>query len=237
MPDDDWFYSRFRIRCLEFLRSAPSTRIDCDLGWREQLNQVTPFIDASPIYGSDIETSDSVRTFRNGKLIYGRSKNQGPLNPPDPPGGEICRSGALSSDCFQPGDGRVDEQPGLTAMHTVWVRYHNKIATVLSKLNSHWSDEKVFQETRKIVYSVIQHITYREFLPIILGQDVIEIFELNLMRKGYYTGYDVRINPQVANAFSAAAYRFGHSMVQNSFIRFNSQHRPLFNSKSTLNST
>ncbi|CAH0564612.1 unnamed protein product [Brassicogethes aeneus] len=231
VSSEDWFYSHFGIRCLEFLRSAPSTRIDCDLGWREQINQVTPFIDTSTIYGSDIETSDSMRTFRNGKLIYGRPR-QGPLNPPDPPGGEICRSGAISSDCFRTGDGRSDEQPALTALHTVWVRYHNKIANVLGKLNLHWSDEKTYQETRKIVYSVVQHITYREFLPIVVGQDVMELFELNLVRKGYYNGYDDRVNPQIANAFSAAAFRFGHSMVQNTYVRADSDHRPIFNNVS-----
>lgn len=69
MPFDDWFLGPFGVRCMEFIRSAPSTRVNCDLGWREQINQVTAFIDASAIYGSDIETSDSMRTFRNGKTI------------------------------------------------------------------------------------------------------------------------------------------------------------------------
>ncbi|KAJ8944655.1 hypothetical protein NQ314_009417 [Rhamnusium bicolor] len=167
----------------------------------------------------------------SGKIIYGRPHNQGPLQPPDPPGGELCRSGALTEDCFQSGDGRVSEQPGLTALHTVWVRFHNKVATVLSKFNPHWSDEKIFQETRKIAYSLIQHITYREFLPIVLGPEVMQLFELNLVRKGYYDQYDSKVNPAIANSFSTAAYRFGHSMVQNSFVRADHKHRPLFNSK------
>lgn len=38
----DWFLSQFGVRCLEFLRSAPTSRIDCDLGFREQINQVFP---------------------------------------------------------------------------------------------------------------------------------------------------------------------------------------------------
>lgn len=93
-----------------------------------------------------------------------------PLNPPDPPGGELCRSGALSTECFEGGDARFGEQSGLVALHTVWVRYHNKLATTLGKMNKHWNDDRIFQEARKIVGALIQHITFREFLPIVVGE-------------------------------------------------------------------
>lgn len=72
-------------------------------------------------------------------------------------------------DCFNGGDGRASEQPGLTAFHTVWLRYHNTLAETLSIVNPHWSDEKVYQEARRIIGALIQHITYREFLPVLLG--------------------------------------------------------------------
>lgn len=143
----------------------------------------------------------------------------------------MCTSGALTTDCFEPGDGRASEQPGLIAIHTVFVRFHNQVAAVLSRFNTHWSDEKIFQETRKIIYSIIQHITYREFLPLVVGQEVMDLFELKLKDKGFYKGYDERVNPAVANSFSTAAFRFGHSMVQNTFIRTDSDHRPIPNSK------
>lgn len=159
----------------------------------------------------------------SGKIRYG------PLQSED--GQELCSAGALTTECFEPGDGRASEQPGLVALHTVWVRFHNQVAAVLSRHNTHWSDEKVFQETRKIIYSAIQHITYREFLPIVVGPEVMELFELKLQDKDFYNGYDVRVNPAIANSFATAAYRFGHSMVQNSFMRTNSDHRPLPNSK------
>lgn len=99
-----------------------------------------------------------------------------PLNPPDPPGGELCRSGALSTECFEGGDARFGEQSGLVALHTVWVRYHNKLATTLGKMNKHWNDDRIFQEARKIVGALIQHITFREFLPIVVGEFTLFLF-------------------------------------------------------------
>ncbi|GJQ72253.1 hypothetical protein Trydic_g3344 [Trypoxylus dichotomus] len=230
IPHDDWFLSRFGTRCMEFIRSAPATRINCDLGWREQINQVTSYIDGSMIYGSDVRRSESLRTFRGGILQYGRRGSHS--NPPDPPDGEICRTGAISISCFIGGDSRFGEQPALTALHTIWLRFHNKIARGLEEINPHWSDEKLYQEARRIVGALIQHITYKEFLPIVLGSEVIDLFELKLGSKEYYTGYDKKVDPTTANAFSAAAFRFGHSLVQNSFIRSTRNHQHLRNNVS-----
>lgn len=86
---------------------------------------------------------------------------------------DMCKHGSLSTSCFRAGDGRLSEQPALTSLHIVFLRLHNRIATELSALNSHWSDEKTFQETRKIIGAIVQHVTYREFLPIILGKQVL----------------------------------------------------------------
>jgi len=63
----------------------------------------------------------------------------------------------------------VNEQPQLAVINTIWMREHNRIANILSNLNPTWSGETVFQETRRIVIAQLQHITYNEFLPTLLG--------------------------------------------------------------------
>jgi hypothetical protein len=50
---------------------------------------------------------------------------------------------------------------------------------------------------------MLQVITYNEFLPSLLGPDAI----------APYAGYDDALDPTVANVFSTAAFRLGHSMV------------------------
>lgn len=221
VPSDDPWLAPLNVRCLEFLRSAPAQRRDCVLSWREQINQATTYLDASTVYASNPRSSDSNRLFRDGLLLFGRG----------PPREDVCLRGALANHCIRPGDQRSGEQPGLLAMHTVWVGEHNRVATELGNLNPHWSDEKLYQEARRIVGALIQHITYREFLPLVLGREVCRLFELKLVRDGHYHGYNPKVNPTVANAFGAAAFRFGHSLVQGSLMRCDRTHQFINNSE------
>ncbi|PIO59008.1 heme peroxidase [Teladorsagia circumcincta] len=72
-------------------------------------------------------------------------------------------------DSMTVGDDRATIFLGLAAMHTTFLRLHNSVAATLQNMNRHWNEDRVFQETRKIVGSVIQVITYQEFLPALIG--------------------------------------------------------------------
>ena len=69
-----------------------------------------------------------------------------------------------------PGDVRVNEQTGLTILHMLMLREHNRIADILAKLNPSWNDENIYQEARRILAAKIQMITYNEWLPLIIGR-------------------------------------------------------------------
>ena len=114
---------------------------------------------------------------------------------------------------------RANEQLNLIVMHTVWVREHNRVARFLSKLNPNWNDEKIYQETRRIVVAEYQHIVYKEWLPLILGTGFMDSFGLWPLSKGYSTEYRDNFDPRITNEFAAAAFRFGHSLIPSFFER------------------
>jgi hypothetical protein len=69
IPDNDTFYGPYRSRCMEFVRSSPAPRADCPLGPREQINQITSFLDGSNVYGSNELQQRHLRLFKHGKTF------------------------------------------------------------------------------------------------------------------------------------------------------------------------
>jgi len=71
---------------------------------------------------------------------------------------------------FIAGDVRVNENAALTIFHTIFVREHNRICEQVLNKNSSLNDEEVFQIARNYVIGLVQHITFDEYLPILLGK-------------------------------------------------------------------
>lgn len=127
---------------------------------------------------------------------------------------DLCED---SGGCFLSGDTRVNEQMALASMHTLFNREHNRIAEILKQINHHWDDEKLFQETRKIVGGILQKITFEDYLPKVLGKDGILPFQ----------GYQYDVNPGILNEFSTAAFRYGHSLIRPSFEVLDKGYNPV----------
>lgn len=218
-PDDPVFgtNSSHMGKCLPFARSIPVCKID---GYnaipRNQLNQLTSYLDASNVYGSEDKVADNLRLGIAGLLKEGgrtrSSKGNLPFQDEKPPMGDIP--------FFESGDERANEQVGLTVMHTIWMREHNRIAIELAKINPCWGDEKLYHESRKIVGAMMQVITYTEFLPILFGE-----YYLEYVPK--YYGYNPFIDATIPNEFSTAAYRFGHSLVRPFLLRLDENYLPV----------
>ncbi|NEP05965.1 MAG: hypothetical protein F6K25_20280 [Okeania sp. SIO2G4] len=107
-------------------------------------------------------------------------------------------------------DIRVNQQLGLTSVHTLFVREHNRLAQKTAdvldngngrkayKLNELFEEsglsrgDFIYESARSLVGAKIQTITYNEFLPLLLGKDAL----------GEYTGYDETVEPGIFTEFS-----------------------------------
>jgi len=177
---------------------------------REQINQVTAFIDGSMVYGSDQARNDFIRDLaaNNGKLKLD-SNGLLPLNT----AGLLNGNGPNpASIMFVAGDVRVNEQSGLTVLHTLLVREHNTLVNEIKLKTGITDANTLYEEAKIILEGEIQHITYNEFLPILLGPNYMP---------ASYSGYNPTVNPQVANEFSTAGFRVGHTLLSSDLERFN----------------
>ena len=159
-----------------------------------------------------------ILSFFEGLLKITKTKSSGDLLPFDTSElmapGSFCRP---MGGCFLAGDTRSNEQQALAAMHTLFVREHNRIVRNLNTINSHWDGERKYQEARKIVGAILQKITYEDYLPLILGTNI----------PGKYKKYNDTVNPGILNSFSTAAYRFGHSSIRPTFDLLDTNFDPI----------
>ncbi len=189
---------------------------------REQENEITSFIDASMIYGSSNERNTALRVGANSPLLKTSANNLLPFNVDN-----LTNASGFVTDTtslFLAGDVRVNEQLNLIVMHTLWMREHNRIATLLQQQNNVLSVEAIFQSARRLVIAEIQKITYEEYLPALLGTNTIPD----------YQGYDEELNPSIYNEFSAAAYRLGHSEVSDQLLRIDASGEQIADGHVTL---
>lgn len=136
----------------------PDTRIYTP---RQQMNRITAFIDASNVYGSDLGRAAALRTpdgtgrLKTGEgnlLPYNMERHNMERLPNDNP------TGLDPSALFLAGDVRANEQVALTALHTLFVREHNRLADEIRGAHPQLSGDEIYERARAIVGAEMQVI-------------------------------------------------------------------------------
>lgn len=126
------------------------------------MNGLTSFLDASTVYGSSPGAEKQLRNWSSsaGLLrVNTRHLDSGRTYLPFASVACAPEPGAprtTRTPCFLAGDGRASEVPALAAVHTLWLREHNRLAATFKAINPHWSAETSYQEARKVVGALHQ---------------------------------------------------------------------------------
>jgi Ca2+-binding RTX toxin-like protein len=105
------------------------------------------------------------------------------------------------------GDGRANENVMLTSIHTIWARNHNFwVDELKAKTGDAWTEEQYFQAARVINIAEYQRVVFTEFADAMAGG-------LNGGGTHGFGGYDPQVNAAISAEFAHVAYRFGHSML------------------------
>lgn len=181
---------------------------------RQQVNFATSFLDGSQVYGSDETTASILRggpahpraKLRTSDDINGDGQNMLPRN----------AFGPSPEAPFVAGDDRVNDNIVLTCFQTLFMREHNRLVDELSTQHGEWTEERLYQRARKIVGAELQSITFKEFLPALLGP----------YAPSAEGSYDPSVDPTIINEVPVVFLRTGHSMLPERFLRVQNDGQP-----------
>lgn len=67
------------------------------------------------------------------------------------------------------------------------LRLHNVLCDHLKRVNPSWDDERMYQEAKRLLIAMYQHVTYNEFVPILVGKSLDRVLKTRV-----YTYVDCR---------------------------------------------
>ena len=189
---------------------------------RQYVNEITAFIDGSQVYGSEAERAEFLRANDGTGKLKSQVVNGEELLPQE---AEEFLPERADPESFAAGDVRVNEQVGLTSAHTLFLREHNRLAEeigsrieqgdesliALQKESGLETGDFIYESARKVVGAEIQFITYNEYLPLLLGDSLLDD----------YSGYDPDVNPNISIEFANVSFRLGHSQLSDEIQRVN----------------
>jgi YD repeat-containing protein len=209
-------------KTISFRRARFDTATGTDItNPRRHPNLVSSFLDASMVYGSDDERAMALRTLDGSGKLKTSPGNLLPFNSSAYfPGGPLENDFNGIGDptkMFVAGDVRSSENVALAAIHTILLREHNRLADAIKAQSPASTDEEIYQRARRMVGALIQHITYNEYLPLLLGAGALPA----------YTGYQPAVDPAAGAVFTTAAFRLGHSQMVPELLRIGPNGQPL----------
>ncbi len=121
------------------------------------VNENTHWWDGSQVYGSSPAEQASLRTGRDGKLLVTPSGRLGV----DPASGKQITG--FSENLWV----------GLSLLHALFALEHNAICDKLKKHNTHWDDERLFQQGRLVNSALLAKIHTVEWSTAILPREIL----------------------------------------------------------------
>ncbi|HUR85105.1 MAG TPA: peroxidase family protein [Solirubrobacteraceae bacterium] len=189
---------------------------------------------ASGTPGAPIDATQAVRTnhaflddIAHAAAPFGETDTDQttPRGPLTPDGDTVVTTGPqavgqydneLLNEHFITGDGRGNENIGLSTVHFIFHAEHNSRIPDIKALIEQpggpaltdwqvspgvWNGERLFQAARFVTEMQYQHLVFEEFARKVQPQ-------INL-----FAGYDSEIDPAIVSEFANTVYRFGHSML------------------------
>jgi hypothetical protein len=163
----------------------------------------TPRFDLDSVYGTGpadqpyLYDWSGPQALRGVKLLVGASPARGETTIPDLP--RNAQQRALI------GDGRNDENLIVAQLHLLFLQFHNRVVDDLVARGSRLEGADLLEEARRRVRWHYQWIVIYDYLPRVAGR-----LTATVERRHFAVGDD----PYIPIEFSAAAFRFAHSMVR-----------------------
>lgn len=201
----------FKGKALPFTRSLRG--LTGENSNQRPINTLPSAFDLSAVYGANpLRNSELLEKGPLGRPTGKLKTSEGnfmPLNKKD-----FQNAPDISARYFLAGDHRANEHPVLTALHTIFLREHNRLCDEIRTKIPNLSGLHVYEYARKINIAQFQKVIYEEFYPAIIHRDLPK-----------YTGYRSTVNPTVSDIFAGAAFRVGHTLVGNELKRRDSSGR------------
>ncbi|MDW3175881.1 MAG: peroxidase family protein [Acidimicrobiia bacterium] len=127
---------------------------------------------------------------------------------------------------YQSGDGRVNENIALTAVHHVFHSEHNRLRNEIADKvvalpagpdKDAWTaggGEYLFQAAKLITEMEYQHLAFEEFARSVSPLTAV------------FDSYQTDINAAIVSSFANSVYRFGHSMLNDNVVRYEQDGTP-----------